>query len=166
MAAKKIDTQFGSIVVYAAASVEPASDSIHSLIVLLAVVGPTLVLFVGGMTWWFVGRTLRPVEEIRRQVADISATDLDKRVPEPETADEVQRLAATMNAMLGRVEDAVKHQRAFISDAAHELRSPSPRSAPNSTLPRHTATLPTGLRSSIDSAAVRAEWNGWSKTSC
>jgi signal transduction histidine kinase len=29
-----------------------------------------------------------------------------------------------MNTMLGRVEDAVKHQRSFISDAAHELRSP------------------------------------------
>jgi signal transduction histidine kinase len=124
VAAEKVDTQFGPIVVYAAASVEPVSDSIHTLVLLLVVVGPLLVLLVGAMTWWFVGRTLSPVEEIRRQVADISATDLDKRVPEPETADEVQRLAATMNAMLGRVEDAVRHQRTFVSDAAHELRSP------------------------------------------
>jgi signal transduction histidine kinase len=124
VAARLVNTPFGLVTVYAAASLEPVSDSIHSLEALLAVVGPALVLLVGGMTWWFVGRTLRPVEAIRRQVAAISATDLDRRVPEPRTADEIQRLALTMNTMLERLEHAVKRQRAFVSDAAHELRSP------------------------------------------
>jgi signal transduction histidine kinase len=82
------------------------------------------VLLVGATTWLLIGRTLDPVEAIRRQVTEISATELSRRVPEPGTGDEIQRLAETMNAMLGRLEGAVARQKAFVSDAAHELRSP------------------------------------------
>lgn len=124
VAIRKVPTQTGPVTAYAAASTEPVSDTIHALRILLAVVAPLLVLIVGAMTWWFVGRTLAPVEAIRHQVAEISSTGLDKRVPEPATADEVQRLASTMNAMLDRLESARDRQRSFVSDAAHELRSP------------------------------------------
>jgi signal transduction histidine kinase len=122
--AARVDTPTGPGVVYAAASLEPVSDSIHSLLILLAFVVPGLVLLVGATTWWLIGRTLDPVEAIRRQVTEISATELSRRVPEPGTGDEIQRLAETMNAMLGRLEGAVARQKAFVSDAAHELRSP------------------------------------------
>ncbi len=124
VAAQRVNTPGGAMVAYAAASVEPVSDSIHALEALLAVVGPALVLLIGGMTWWLVGRTLDPVEAIRRQVAEISVTGLALRVPEPETGDEIHRLAQTMNTMLARLDDAAGRQRTFISDAAHELRSP------------------------------------------
>jgi signal transduction histidine kinase len=124
VAAQRVNTPGGPMVAYAAASVEPVRDSIHALEALLAVVGPALVLLIGGMTWWLVGRTLDPVEAIRRQVAEISATGLALRVPEPETGDEIHRLAQTMNTMLACLDDAAGRQRTFISDAAHELRSP------------------------------------------
>jgi signal transduction histidine kinase len=71
-----------------------------------------------------VGRALAPVEAIRLTVADISATDLDRRVPEPSGGDEIARLARTMNAMLARVDAAGRRQRAFVADASHELRTP------------------------------------------
>jgi len=45
-------------------------------------------------------------------------------VPQPQTRDEIAALAATMNAMLGRLQGAAARQRAFVSDAGHELRSP------------------------------------------
>jgi signal transduction histidine kinase len=77
--------------------------------------------------WLLVGRVLRPVEAIRAEVDRISAGDLDRRVPEPPTSDEIARLARTMNAMLGRLADAVDRQRRFVADAAHELRSPLAR---------------------------------------
>jgi signal transduction histidine kinase len=92
--------------------------------VLLAVVGPGLVGLVGVTTWLLAGRTLAPVEAIRKQVSDISATELTRRVPEPNTGDEIQRLAKTMNEMLARLNASVDAQRMFVSDAAHELRSP------------------------------------------
>ena len=74
--------------------------------------------------WWLVGRTLRPVEAIRAEVAAIGGRDLDRRVPVPPADDEVGRLARTMNDMLERVDDAAQRQRRFVADASHELRSP------------------------------------------
>jgi signal transduction histidine kinase len=85
---------------------------------------PVLVLVVGSVTWWITGRALGPVESIRAEVESISAIDLHRRVPEPETGDEVARLATTMNRMLSRLEASQARQRRFVSDAAHELRSP------------------------------------------
>ena len=79
------------------------------------------------LTWVLVGRTLRPVERIRAEVAGIGGTDLDRRVPVPAGDDEVSRLATTMNDMLARVERAQARQRRFVADASHELRSPMTR---------------------------------------
>jgi signal transduction histidine kinase len=124
VAATAVDTPKGLAFVYVAASTEPVSDSMHIVEVVLAVAAPALVGCVATMSWVLVGRTLRPIESIRRQVAEISSTDLDRRVPEPGTRDEIQRLAETMNSMLERLESSTARQRAFVSDAAHELRSP------------------------------------------
>ncbi|MGH8972367.1 MAG: sensor histidine kinase [Acidimicrobiia bacterium] len=85
---------------------------------------PALLALVAAFVWILVGRALRPVESIRRQVAAISESDLDRRVPEPDLGDEVGRLARTMNAMLERLQRAAERQRRFVSDASHELRSP------------------------------------------
>ena len=71
-----------------------------------------------------VGRALRPVEAIRREVDAISSTALHRRVSEPPGADEIARLSATMNRMLDRLDRAQQQQRRFVSDASHELRSP------------------------------------------
>ena len=83
-----------------------------------------LVLFVGAAVWFVVRRALRPVDEMRAEVEEISHGTLHRRVPEPETHDEIARLAHTMNDMLDRLEDAADRQRTFVSDASHELRSP------------------------------------------
>lgn len=85
---------------------------------------PVAVLLVAGIAWIATGRALRPVEAIRGQLADITAQALDRRVPVPPSRDEVHRLAVTTNATLDRLEHAVRRQRRFVADAAHELRSP------------------------------------------
>jgi signal transduction histidine kinase len=90
-----------------------------------AVIGvPLLVVLLAVLTWVIVGRVLRPVEAIRSRVAAIGGSDLDQRVPEPGTDDEVGRLATTMNDMLARLEASAGRQAQFVSDASHELRSP------------------------------------------
>jgi signal transduction histidine kinase len=85
---------------------------------------PLLVALVAATTWATVGRALRPVEAIRSQVAEISRRDLGRRVPVSRAADEVSRLARTMNDMLGRLQETVDQQRRFVADASHELRTP------------------------------------------
>ncbi|MEN3317199.1 MAG: hypothetical protein V7643_600 [Mycobacterium sp.] len=96
-----------------------------TVITRLLIIGlPLMVAVVALTTWFAVGRALAPVEAIRREVDEISAAQLHRRVPQPKAEDEIGRLAATMNRMLGRLESARNSQRRFVSDASHELRSP------------------------------------------
>jgi signal transduction histidine kinase len=124
VAGTRVHMPTGDATIYVAVSLEPVKETLRSLVVLLAVVGPGLVGLVGITTWLLAGRTLAPVEAIRKQVSDISASELTRRVPEPNTGDEIHRLAKTMNEMLARLNASVDAQRMFVSDAAHELRSP------------------------------------------
>jgi len=114
----------GPYVVLVAAPVTAERESVSRLATYLALGFPLLLLAAGGATFWFVGRSLLPVERIRRQVAAIGARRLDERVPVPAADDEIRRLAVTMNAMLDRLEAASHAQRRFVADASHELRSP------------------------------------------
>lgn len=110
--------------VVAAAPLEEVERSVSVLVGALRLAIPALVVLVGGLAWWLVGRSLHPIEAIRAEVEEISGTTIHRRVPEPVTDDEVSRLARTMNTMLERLEDASRRQRQFVSDASHELRSP------------------------------------------
>ena len=112
------------VTAYVGTSLEDENEVIFELSRSLVIGLPLLVaLFVAG-TWFMVGRTLRPVEDIRSEVASISHRRLDRRVPIPPTNDEIGRLAVTMNEMLGRLEDASNRQREFVGNASHELQSP------------------------------------------
>ncbi|MEI7034714.1 HAMP domain-containing sensor histidine kinase [Streptomyces pratensis] len=86
---------------------------------------PVLLAVVAGVTWLVTRRALRPVEGIRREMAAITASeDLARRVPEPDSRDEIARLARTTNETLTVLEASVERQRRFVADASHELRSP------------------------------------------
>ncbi|MCW2884285.1 MAG: Signal transduction histidine kinaselike protein [Streptosporangiaceae bacterium] len=71
-----------------------------------------------------VGKALNPVDGVVHELAEITATDLGRRVPVPEHHDEMRGLAETVNQTLDRLEAAVEQQRRFASDASHDLRSP------------------------------------------
>ena len=90
----------------------------------LLVGGPLLLGVLAAVSWRVIGWTLRPVEGLRRGAADISGAGSTGRLPLPHSHDEIHRLAVTLNDMLARIETASARQRAFVSDAAHELRSP------------------------------------------
>jgi signal transduction histidine kinase len=110
--------------VYSAATLEAVDSAAGALIALFSGGVPVLIAGVGLTVWLIVGRTLRPVEEIRTEVASITEEELHRRVPVPEVDDEIGRLASTMNQMLSRLEVSSQQQRRFVADASHELRSP------------------------------------------
>ena len=122
--ARGVATGAGTRVVVVAQSLLPVVQSAGTLTTTLLWGMPAVVVVVGLAVFVFVGRSLRPVEAIRRRVATISGQDLRSRVPVPGTGDEVAALATTMNAMLDRLETASAAQRRFVADASHELRSP------------------------------------------
>ncbi len=117
-------TPEGPAAVYVGRTLENVDHDIVVAGTMLAVGLPLLVALVGSTTWVLVGRALRPVESIRAEVSDITGSGLHRRVPEPGTGDEIARLAATMNAMLDRLETSAERQRRFVEDASHELQSP------------------------------------------
>lgn len=89
--------------------------------------GALALLLLLGLLWLMsrvLGTALGRVERIRASVAQIRATRSDTRVPVPPGDDEITHLAQTMNDMLDRLHRADRTQRAFVSDASHELRSP------------------------------------------
>ncbi|MFF8954288.1 sensor histidine kinase [Streptomyces sp. NPDC014894] len=86
---------------------------------------PLLLIVVASVTWLVTRRALKPVEGIRGEMAAITASaDLSRRVPEPDSRDEVARLARTTNETLAALEASEERQRRFVADASHELRSP------------------------------------------
>jgi signal transduction histidine kinase len=121
VAAGTRDGRFNVIVGRALVDVMEATQIVTRLLVLGL---PVLLALIAIATWIVVGRALAPVEAIRREVDEISAAELHRRVPHPPGTDQIARLAATMNHMLDRLERAQASQRRFISDASHELRSP------------------------------------------
>ena len=115
------DTRY---VVQVAVPIEGPRETLKTVGLFLLVLSPALVLAVAIAVWIMVGRALRAVERIRAEVATIDDQRLSQRVDVPPTHDEMAALAVTMNAMLNRLETSQRAQRAFVSDASHELRSP------------------------------------------
>ena len=84
-----------------------------------------LVLVVTALIGWLLARgSLRPISQIAETARRIGGGNLAETVPESGSGDELDRLAATLNEMLGRIHDSLSHMRRFNANAAHQLRTP------------------------------------------
>ncbi|AKN70459.1 histidine kinase [Streptomyces sp. PBH53] len=111
--------------VYAGASLADEQATLDQVTRAMLVGLPFLLAVVAGVTWLVTRRALRPVEGIRAEMAEITGSgDLARRVPEPDSRDEIARLARTTNETLAALERSVERQHRFVADASHELRSP------------------------------------------
>jgi signal transduction histidine kinase len=117
-------TRDGELTVFSGSSTESVSEADATARRLMIFGLPVMVAVLAVAMWLLVGRALRPVEAIRAEVAQLTDHRLDRRVPVPGTQDEIGRLARTMNAMLDRLEEGSRRQRAFVADASHDLQSP------------------------------------------
>lgn len=103
---------------------EDGYDMLHILNVKLFAIWIVsfLTLFVIG---YFMARSaLKPVSEIIKQVENITALNLNKRVEIEDSKDEIGELALTFNHTLDRLENSFESQKLFISHVSHELRTP------------------------------------------
>ncbi|MFE5959141.1 sensor histidine kinase [Streptomyces rubiginosohelvolus] len=114
-----------TLTVYAGAPLAAEQEAVDTVRGAMLTGLPVLLVVVAGVTWLVTRRALRPVEGIRREMAAITASeDLARRVPEPDSRDEIAALARTTNETLTVLEASVERQRRFVADASHELRSP------------------------------------------
>jgi signal transduction histidine kinase len=128
VAAVSAQPQGGNGPAYSVVAAAPTADieqSARTLRWLLLAIFPLLLAVLALIAWRVIGAALAPVEALRRGAERIDESSSDtERLPVPPTDDEVSALATTLNAMLDRIAAARRKQRAFVADAAHELRSP------------------------------------------
>ncbi|MDR0358234.1 MAG: HAMP domain-containing histidine kinase [bacterium] len=114
---------------------EPLSgvDSTLDTLRLVLLGGSVAALALAVVLGWVVaGRSLSPVSSLTRAAERLGdAGDLSRRLPEPESRDEIYRLTASFNASLDRLEsvyqalaESLARQQRFVADASHELRTP------------------------------------------
>ncbi|TMK78668.1 MAG: HAMP domain-containing histidine kinase [Actinobacteria bacterium] len=113
----------GAVVV--GASTHDLNDTLASLHLFVLVSGLIAAALAALAVALLLRRALRPLGRLASAAAEIERTgDPRRRLPEPDSADEVGQLAATLNAMLGGLERARDAERRFLVDASHELRTP------------------------------------------
>ncbi len=113
-------------------SVEDLERTIHRLWLFLAAgaLAGTALATLAGLA--VAGRAMRPISTLTASAREIADTrDPSRRIPMPETDDEVAELARTLEQMLRSLdaaraerEQAMQTQREFVADASHELRTP------------------------------------------
>jgi two-component system OmpR family sensor kinase len=106
------------------ATLGDVNEALQRLALAMATLGPIALLVMAGAGWLLAGAALRPVERMRREAAAVSASEPSRRLLVPDTGDELARLAATLNSMLDRLQEAIERERRFVDDASHELRTP------------------------------------------
>jgi heavy metal sensor kinase len=97
---------------------------LQSFLMGLLASAPILLLISSAGGYLMSRKALKPVDRITATARSISIRNLSERLPVAKTGDELQRLAETCNAMLQRLESAVRQIKQFTADASHELRGP------------------------------------------
>jgi signal transduction histidine kinase len=95
-----------------------ADAALHSVAPLLGV-APVMALLI----WWLVALTVRPLRRLAHAVGERDTQSL-ALLPGADLPDELAPLVKALNDLLQRLRQALDVQRAFVADAAHELRSP------------------------------------------
>ena len=111
------------------------TDTNNALIDQYRVIGASfglLLLVVSALSFWLtITSALRPLKEVERTAAAVSAGDISQRLPTRKGKTEVARINSALNSMLDNIEQAfgqrgraLEQLRRFVSDASHELRTP------------------------------------------
>jgi two-component system sensor histidine kinase MprB len=89
---------------------------------LVSIAGIALAAFLGRLA---TRHAVRPVTQLTETAEHVARTrDLSRRIEAGEGGDELARLAASFNTMLGALDDSQRAQRRLVADASHELRTP------------------------------------------
>lgn len=103
---------------------EEIDETLDTILVVLGLAAPLAAITCGLVGWWLSARAFQPVNEITSRARSIADGDLKSRLNLKLPDDEVGRLAATFDAMIGRLDEMWTRQRRFTADASHELRTP------------------------------------------
>lgn len=120
------------VVLVVGTSLDDTTRAEQRLELTLAVGLPVLAIIVAAGGWFLAGGALAPVRSMVEEADAISAAQVasgtgsgpGRRLSVPTGGEELAELARRLNALLDRIERSVAHERAFLDDASHELRTP------------------------------------------
>jgi two-component system, OmpR family, sensor kinase len=115
------------LVVVVGTSLDEAIDAQQRLEQALVIGLPLLAAIVSVGAWFVAGAALKPVRDLVAEADEISAVAARghrQRLSVPETGEELADLARHLNELIARIEAALEHERAFLDEASHDLRTP------------------------------------------
>jgi signal transduction histidine kinase len=117
-------TQNDYVKILVAYPMEELNEVLDGIFMIFRILAPIALLIsvIGG--WFLAHRSLKPVDTITKTAREISAKNLNQRLPAQAVDDELGRLTATFNDMIGRLQESFVQIQQFSADASHELRTP------------------------------------------
>lgn len=94
------------------------------LLVAAYVMSTLLIWF---FSYYFMGQFLRPLEDLNKEISEVTAHKLTTQIPVQESDDEISILAQSFNTMIVRLNDVFQSQKDFTASASHEIRTPITR---------------------------------------
>lgn len=111
--------------VWVAVRLDEPSAELRQLVTTIFIIAPFLIGLSVLFAYVIAGRAFRPIDHIIDQVEAITdGRSLHRRLAIGTAGDELARLSATLNAMIGRLETSFGALRRFTADASHELKTP------------------------------------------
>lgn len=86
-------------------------------------------LLIGFFSYYFVEKFLRPLEDLNKEISEVTAHKLTTQIPVQNSSDEISVLAKSFNTMISRLDDVFQSQKDFTASASHEIRTPITRMA-------------------------------------
>jgi two-component system, OmpR family, heavy metal sensor histidine kinase CusS len=124
LASRAVPGREGPLIVQALTSLQGTDQAMGELRMVLLLTGPTALAVALAGGYLLARGALLPVERMTAAAAEITSNRLSRRLKSPNPDDEIGRLAATLNDMIGRLARSFDEVRRFTADAAHELRTP------------------------------------------
>ncbi|HEY1786411.1 MAG TPA: ATP-binding protein [Pirellulales bacterium] len=118
------DEDAGALDLVAGVSSAPVAASVRQLGMALAALSGVFWAFCAVVGRWLSHRALSPLIRMAAAARQMTATELHRQLPSPQTGDELEELGAAFNGLLHRMQEAVERQQRFAGDASHQLRTP------------------------------------------
>jgi heavy metal sensor kinase len=115
----------GTITIQSADSLQTSYELLGSFRKIILIVFPALMVVSGLGIWRMTDLSMRPLGIFSSQIGQITEKNLNERVEVGRAPKELKPLAIGFNTMLGRLHEAFSKQSQFLSDASHELRTPT-----------------------------------------
>jgi two-component system sensor histidine kinase TctE len=113
----------GAVYIYVGERLMLRSESARQLLFRIMVPQALLILVAVFIVWHAVGRGLRPLASLQRELTARSDRDLSP-LPEQQVPEELQPLIRALNELLDRLSRVLDSRQRFVADAAHQLRTP------------------------------------------